>query len=88
MNQAFWRLVKNIPLNLLIKLMNIHALCEKVYVYDSEAKAAVRPTPKDTPWPVLLLLGAFSVKHIFFASKNPGFADLFSGTLEFASHFA
>ena len=51
--------------------MNINALCEKVYVYDLQAKAAVRPTPRDTPWPVLLLLGAFSVKHIFLRAKIP-----------------
>lgn len=55
----------------MIRIMDVNALLEHIYVYDHQHRSVYHPGTSQVPWPVALLLGGCSRKHIFVPSSKP-----------------
>ena len=56
---------------MIIRLLNLEAACNKVYVYDTDLQDAYHPSIGEYPFQVMITLGCYSTKHIFIDKKGP-----------------
>eukprot|EP00974_Lingulodinium_polyedra_P023138 2233737-Lingulodinium_polyedra.AAC.1 len=52
-------------------LLNVKELAQHIYRYDHSSGKAWHPSSDELPWPVMLLLGGHSRKHVFLSKLPP-----------------
>ena len=68
-----------------VRILDRDALCSHIYVYNGMEHSATHPTSGTLPWPVELLLGGYSKRHIF-ATTPPVSIGILGAQLQQFSH--